>query len=186
MNDPLDDALEEFGAQDIGEKAQRRQEKWEERVVKKLILGDRAHQVVRWLKNEARDRTGEPALLFEDFMAHHTTFPIWLHCQEIPYAFKLIRADFNGKPKNNRLIKLYLAAHDHIPDYWGDGPFGLVFEMLNQKSTPFYVVHNLFRPSMAEGCRESITFKSKGEIRTAYIDNFDIFLPSIGWVANPE
>ncbi len=133
------------------------------------------------MKNDAKDKTGEPALLFDHLLLRYPRFPIWLYCDPIPYAFQLTRKDFNGWPKKNKIVKAYLDGRQHIPDDWEGMPFGVVFEMMNQKSTPFYLAHDLFRPVEAEGYRESVTYKEGNSYKTVYIDNLDTFLQSVDW-----
>lgn len=190
QNDPFDDALDESEEKWISEAAEGRQERWEERVVKRLtnahIGAPSAYAVIRELKNEIMEKTGEPRLFFDSFLLLYPQFPIWLCCRPIPYAHD--RTDYgNFFVKSEHLFtSIYRKAKVDVPAEWGDKPYGVVFEMLN-KGSPFNLLHNHYVPLYPfKGVRLQLGDPKGAPDGPIWLDNLDIFLQSIGWAKGAE
>lgn len=184
-NDPFEEPLGESEQAWITEKAEVRQERWEERVIKRLIssrVGASASSaVVRTLKNESLEKTAEPRLTFDAFLGEFGSFPTWLISQPIPFAHdRTDYKDFNAKHEH-LFARIYREAQIQVPASWGDKPMGIVFEMMN-KNSQFNILHNhLVPPPPIKGSTVRIHDPKALPDGSIYLEPLDFYLYSIHW-----
>jgi hypothetical protein len=189
-DDPLGDALEESSHFVDDDLVASRASKWEERVVRKIIQSrfdaTASVAIVRELRNEVREKTGESRLLFSTFMDKYPFFPVWLVCRPIMYAYD--RVDYsNFQAKSEHMfVRVYRESQHLVPGNWEDRPVGIVFEMLH-KNSPFNVVHN-HKIDMYpfKGARVLLGDPKNLPNFPLWLDRFDLFLSGIGWSTDSE
>lgn len=188
-NDPFDDALAESEERWISERTGARQERWEERVIKRLVQAHvgapAAASILREMREEVRERTGEPRLLFDSFVAVYPRFPVWIVSKTIPYAHDHVSYGEMQAKKEHWFRRLYAESMSSVPETWGDKPVGIVFEMLNVNAQ-FNILHNanLVLPEEVVGTRYSMP-KRKG-IGPLHLEPLDLFMCAIAWSATDQ
>lgn len=188
-NDPLDDSLEESEARFVSEKSEARQERWEGRVVKRLVQShvgaSAAVSILRAMKEEVGERTDMPRLTFDGFIAAFPKFPVWIVSRPIPFAHSHVDyGEFQSKHEHWFSL-IYREAVLNISDDWGDRPVGIVFEMLN-KHAQFNILHNHFVEAPGVKGATIRIVDPKNLPGPIYLEPLDFFLYSIGWFGTGE
>lgn len=196
-DDPLETGLQASEETWVTEKSQQRQIRWEESVVKQLLLASHssadAYNIVRALKARHASDTDEYQLTFADFHHEFPAFPAWLHCDKVPYAFDTQVAQLYKDPHKCIIYKNFVEAQKYTPDYWLGRPVGFVFEWLHGGGK-YKVLHTL-----TTECRiwpsTHLQFNmidkkdpfSTGESNfSVYLDNLDVFVKNLGYTKSEE
>src|SRR4051812_34526474 len=109
---PLDDAfgqyVEDLSKADPGIPAA---ERWEHKVVYKLLKYYGMESIASEMAGLVRDRTGGvKRLTFAMFKEYQPKFPMWLVCRRVPYIHAQEPQDYFRKFAKTRLYKSFLNA----------------------------------------------------------------------------
>lgn len=183
MNNPLDESLEAlippvFAAPD---KEVTVTDRWEHRVVKKLLQYFGRTEHAASMTREAKARTGVAGLTFAAFKQRFPTFPMWLTCRKIPFVHEMTFQEA-AKFKKCRVFKAFEKAESEAPEPYQEGRFGLVFEWLHV--WPMAIIHNDYQTPRLEALSLTYPFPHTDPPQLFALQSFDTYLASLLW--SPE
>lgn len=185
--DPFEEELEGSEERFISERSADRQERWEDRVVRRIVqarfttAADGAAAIAS-MRSSLREQTDRTALTMEILSQHFPSFPMWIISRPIPYAHKHVDyGEFQAK-REHWFVKLWkesLLTASNMTDY---RPVGLVFEMVN-KNSQFNLLHNHQRRKWPQikGASVVINDPKNAPEGPLWLEPLDFYLASINW-----
>lgn len=164
----------------------RRDQRWEESVVKRILKAGGHAQMIHELLRESAETTDEARLYFDTFLEAFPDFPVWLHCRKIPYMYQTALDELLDprQAKRSKIYRAYSKARDEVPGHWDDRPVGLVFELLHAGGR-FKIFHDgqhdLSGGAELASARCRIVIPEGQQRKVYWLDNLDYFLRLIGW-----
>jgi len=145
--------LDNFHADDmisLEEWKQRKQRDYEDRIVKLALKELGRTDLLRGMRQRARERTGEPHLTGHDLLDALPEFPLWLGARYIGRVFEdFTLTNLFNRYTTTRVFKRWGEVRDEAPDNWG-GPVGLVFTTPKVRQGRGALIHHNMSVPLAE------------------------------------
>jgi hypothetical protein len=154
-------------------------DRWQGRVVLRLLRFFGLEEEARWLRRLAGARTGQAWLRFGTFFEAYPTFPVWLHSGKVPGLHRLTTADWLDPGIPHSLDEAYLDAEEaaQAAQVAEEQPVGLVFEWLHSRLGPAVILHDHDRPPNPQA--EGLSWSINGKVYR--MERFESFLAGLQW-----
>lgn len=143
---PFDEALNrELSLAPLKGRDVRPDTRWEHKIVGLILKKFGLEAAGSKIAAASRSRAGQPGLKFVDFKAFFPDFPVWFHCQKIPYVHTTTVADLFRAFEKTKLFRAFVNAESLAPPEYQAGRLVLAFEWLHV--LPVAVFHNYYADS---------------------------------------